>query len=232
MSARCRRMSAESGGLSRSELAQRIADDLVEGMCVNLGIGMPMMVSAYVPKDREVWLHSENGILGMDANAVGEGPDWDLVNVGGQPVGLVPGGTIVSNVDSFALIRGGHVGVSIMGAFGVSTAGDLANWNADDGSIPAVGGAMDLAAGAGQVWVAMSLYDKNGNSKFCRDLRYPLTAAGVVTRVYTELAVFSIRDSRAWLDESIPALSPQTLLSNLGLTDEVGISDDYRPLRV
>jgi len=174
---------------SKDELAQRVALDIHDGACVNLGIGMPTLVANHIPPGREVILHSENGILGMGpAPAAGE-EDYDLINAGKQPVTLLPGGSYFHHADSFAMMRGGHLDICVLGAFQVSTTGDLANWHTgQSGSIPAVGGAMDLAVGAKQTWVMMDLLNKSGESKVVRDCTFPLTAVACVKRIYGDLA--------------------------------------------
>jgi 3-oxoadipate CoA-transferase beta subunit len=179
--------------LSHDELAARVARDIPEGAYVNLGIGMPTLVANHLPKDREVILHTENGILGMGpAPTLGE-EDPDLINAGKQPVTVLPGAAYFHHADSFAMMRGGHVDICVMGAFQVSVTGDLANWHSGaPDAIPAVGGAMDLAIGAKQVFVMMDMLTKKGQSKLVKRCTYPLTGVGCVSRVYTELAVIDI----------------------------------------
>ncbi len=174
---------------SKDELAQRVAQDIPDGAYVNLGIGQPTLVANHIPAGREVILHSENGILGMGpAPAAGE-EDYDVINAGKQPVTLLPGGAYFHHADSFGMMRGGHLDVCVLGAFQVSAHGDLANWSTGEaGSIPAVGGAMDLAVGAKQTWVMMDLLTKKGESKIVAACSYPLTGIGCVKRIYTDLA--------------------------------------------
>jgi 3-oxoadipate CoA-transferase beta subunit len=176
---------------SKDQLAARVARDIHEGAIVNLGIGMPTLVANHIPPDLEVILHSENGILGMGpAPAEGE-EDYDLINAGKQPVTLRPGGAYFHHADSFAMMRGGHLDICVLGAFQVSATGDLANWHTGEpGAIPAVGGAMDLAIGAKETWVMMDLLTRKGESKLVARCTYPLTGVGCVKRVYTELATF------------------------------------------
>jgi len=178
---------------SRDAIAARVALDIPEGAYVNLGIGLPTLVANHLPAGKEIFLHSENGILGMGpAPAKGE-EDWDLINAGKQPVTLLKGGAYFHHADSFAMMRGGHLDICVLGAFQVSQKGDLANWHtgAPD-AIPAVGGAMDLAVGAKKVFVMMEHLTKSGESKFVRECIYPLTGVGVVSRVYTDLATIDI----------------------------------------
>ncbi|MDB5846025.1 MAG: 3-oxoadipate CoA-transferase, partial [Polaromonas sp.] len=169
---------------SKEELAKRVAQDIFDGAYVNLGIGMPTQVANHLPPGMEVVLHSENGILGMGP-APGEGAeDFDLINAGKQPVTLLPGGSYFHHADSFAMMRGGHLDICVLGAFQVSATGDLANWSTGEpGAIPAVGGAMDLAIGAKQTWVMMDLLTKKGDSKVVRECTYPLTGIGCVRRI-------------------------------------------------
>ena len=178
---------------SRDEMAAKVAHDIPEGSFVNLGIGQPTLVANHLPKDREVILHSENGILGMGpAPAKGE-EDWDLVNAGKQPVTLLKGASLCHHADSFAMMRGGHLDICVLGAFQVARNGDLANWHtgAPD-AIPAVGGAMDLATGARQVFVMMEHLTKQGESKLVEHCTYPLTGIACVKRVYSDLAVIEL----------------------------------------
>ncbi|MDO5058113.1 MAG: 3-oxoacid CoA-transferase subunit B [Lautropia sp.] len=179
--------------LSREDLARRVARDIPEGAYVNLGIGAPTRVANYLPADREIFLHSENGLLGMGpAPASGE-EDPELINAGKEPVTLLPGGAFFHHGDSFAMMRGGHLDICVLGAFQVSVHGDLANWHtgAPD-AIPAVGGAMDLAIGAKQVFVMMDLLTRQGESKLVERCTYPLTGIGCVHRLYTDMATMEL----------------------------------------
>ena len=179
--------------ISREQIAERLAQDIPEGATVNLGIGLPTKVANYLPADKEIFLQSENGVLGMGpAPAPGE-EDYDLVNAGKQPVTLLKGGSFFHHADSFNMMRGGHLDICVLGAFQVSRWGDLANWSTGEpGAIPAVGGAMDLAAGAKDVYIMMELQTKSGESKLVEQCTYPLTGLKCVSRIYTDVAVFQI----------------------------------------
>jgi 3-oxoadipate CoA-transferase beta subunit len=185
---------------SRAQMAARVAQDIPEGWCVNLGIGIPTMVADHVPADREVILHSENGILGMGpAPAPDKVNPW-LVNAGKQPVTLRPGGSFFHHADSFAMIRGGHIDLCVLGAFEVAENGDIANWaTSENDTAPAVGGAMDLAVGAKRLWVVMEHTTKDGRPKLVARCSYPLTALGAVSRVYTNLGVFDVVKGRGFV---------------------------------
>ena len=178
---------------NRNEMAARVARDIPDGAVVNLGIGLPTLVANHLPNDREVLLHSENGVLGMGpAPAAGE-EDWDLINAGKQAVTLLDGGSYFHHADSFAMMRGGHLDFCVLGAFQVAVNGDLANWHTGSpDAIPAVGGAMDLAIGAKKTFVMMEHLTKGGESKLVKACTYPLTGVGCVSRVYTDLATIDI----------------------------------------
>ncbi len=182
-------------GWSRPQMAARLAADIPEGWYVNLGVGIPTMVADHVPLEREVIFQSENGVLGMGPAPPKDKVDPWLINAGKQPVTLRPGGAFVHHADSFAMIRGGHLDLCVLGAFEVAANGDIANWaTSENDTAPAVGGAMDLAAGARRVWVIMEHTTKDGRSKLVRRCAYPLTALGCVRRVYTNLAVLDVAD--------------------------------------
>ena len=180
-------------GLTRQQIAQLLASDIPDGSIVNLGIGMPTLVGDYLPPDKDILLHSENGILGMGPAASGQDVDPDLINASRQPITLLGGASITEHTVSFAMMRGGHLDYAVLGAFQVSENGDLANWKTDAAdAIPAVGGAMDLAVGAKQVLVTMEHRGRDGAPKVLRQCTYPLTGKGVVTRIYTDLAVIDV----------------------------------------
>jgi 3-oxoadipate CoA-transferase beta subunit len=193
---------------SRDQMAARVAQDIPEGAYVNLGIGLPTKVANYLPAEKEIFLHSETGLLGMGpAPAPGE-EDEDLINAGKQPVTLLTGGAYFHHADSFAMMRGGHLDICVLGAFQVSHTGDLANWHtgAPD-AIPAVGGAMDLAIGAKQVFVMMEHQTKTGESKIVERCTYPLTGIGCVSRIYTDLAVLDVTPAGLRVREMAPGLT-------------------------
>jgi len=204
---------------SKDELAKRVAQDMFDGAYVNLGIGMPTLVANHLPPGIEIVLHSENGILGMGpAPAKGE-EDYDLINAGKQAVTLLPGGAYLHHADSFAMMRGGHLDICVLGAFQVSATGDLANWSTGEpGSIPAVGGAMDLAIGAKQTWVMMDLLTKSGESKVVSSCTYPLTAIGCVKRIYSDLATLECTSTGLRLIDLVPGLEVFELERLIGLT--------------
>lgn len=192
---------------TKDELARRVALDIPDGSYVNLGIGQPTMVANHIPDDREVVLHSENGILGMGPAPEPGAEDYDLINAGKQAVTLLPGGAFFHHADSFAMMRGGHIDVCVLGAFQVSVNGDLANWSTGaPGAIPAVGGAMDLAVGARQTWVMMDLQTEGGESKIVSRCTYPLTAVACVRRIYTDLASFECTPEGLRLLDAVPGL--------------------------
>ena len=202
--------------LSNAQIAWRAAQDIEEGAYVNLGIGFPEMVAKYQPEGREVFFHTENGVLGFgDAPPEGE-EDWDLINAGKKPVTLKPGAAIFHHADSFAMVRGGHLDVAILGAYQVGQNGDLANWRAGSKSVPAVGGAMDLVHGAKRVAVVTDHTTKDGKPKLVENCTFPLTGVGCVTRVYTSLAVIDIKDRRFFLREKLANVSMDKLRSLTG----------------
>ena len=194
--------------LTRDQLAKRVARDIPEGSYVNLGIGLPTTVANHLPADREIFLQSENGLLGMGPAPAAGQEDPDLINAGKQPVTLLTGGAYFHHGDSFAMMRGGHLDICVLGAFQVSAKGDLANWHtgAPD-AIPAVGGAMDLAIGAKRVYVMMDHQTKGGESKIVAQCTYPLTGVGCVHRIYSDLAVIDVTPKGLQVVEMVDGLS-------------------------
>jgi 3-oxoadipate CoA-transferase beta subunit len=203
---------------TKDELAARVAKDIPEGATVNLGIGQPTLVANHIPTTLEILLHSENGILGMGPAPAAGQEDYDLINAGKQPVTLLPGGAFFHHADSFAMMRGGHLDICVLGAFQVSATGDLANWHTGEpGAIPAVGGAMDLASGAKQTWVMMDLLTKQGQSKLVSACSYPLTGIGCVKRVYTDLATLACTANGLLVIDMVPGLTLEALSELIGL---------------
>lgn len=197
---------------TRDQMAARVARDIAEGAYVNLGIGLPTKVANYLPADKEIFLHSENGLLGMGPAPAPGQEDEDLINAGKQPVTLLTGGAYFHHGDSFAMMRGGHLDICVLGAFQVSATGDLANWHtgAPD-AIPAVGGAMDLAIGAKQVFVMMEHQTKTGESKVVTHCTYPLTGIGCVDRIYTDLAVLDVTEKGLRVREIVDGVTFEQL---------------------
>ena len=203
---------------TKDELARRVAQDIHDGAYVNLGIGMPTLVANHIPAGREVILHSENGILGMGPAPAAGAEDFDLINAGKQPVTLLDGGCFFHHADSFAMMRGGHLDICVLGAFQVSATGDLANWHTGEkDAIPAVGGAMDLAIGAKQTWVMMDLLTKKGESKVVAQCSYPLTGIACVKRIYSELATLECGPSGLVLIDKVDGLAHAELEGLVGL---------------
>ncbi|KXV71538.1 3-oxoacid CoA-transferase subunit B [Acetobacter cerevisiae] len=198
--------------LSRREMAARIAEDIQDGWYVNLGIGIPTLVADVLPESKDIFLHSENGILGFGPAPGPEHIDPWLINAGKQHVTLRPGASFFHHADSFAMIRGGHLDLCILGAFEVSSAGDIANWSTSaHDAAPAVGGAMDLAVGSKRVWVATEHTTREGTPKLVEHCTYPLTAPGVVSRIYTNLAVIDVEDSRFIVRTMVAGLTQEKL---------------------
>jgi len=203
---------------TKDELARRVAQDIHDGAYVNLGIGQPTLVANHLPRGIEVVLHSENGILGMGPAPVAGEEDYDLINAGKQPVTLLAGGAYFHHADSFGMMRGGHLDICVLGAFQVSATGDLANWSTGEaGSIPAVGGAMDLAVGAKQTWVMMDLLTRNGQSKVVSQCSYPLTGIACVKRIYSDLATLACTPEGLRLIDKVDGLSHAALEALVGL---------------
>lgn len=218
--------------ISRTQLASRVAQDIPEGSYVNLGIGAPTLVSNYLPAGQEIILHTENGMLGMGPEPGPDLIDPDLINAGKLPVTELRGAAYFHHGDSFAMMRGGHLDVCVLGAFQVSETGDLANWSTGaPGAIPAVGGAMDLAIGARKVYVMTDLLAKDGQPKLVRRCTYPLTGVGCVTRVYTDHAIFDIAATGFTVREMFGDNTLQLLqdLTGLGLTLSTGNGGGRRP---
>jgi 3-oxoadipate CoA-transferase, beta subunit len=205
-----------SAKLSNAQIAWRAAQDLPDGAYVNLGIGFPEMIAKFKPEGREVTYHTENGILDFgEAPPAGE-EDWDLINAGKKAVTLNPGAAFFHHADSFAMVRGGHLDVAVLGAYEVAENGDLANWSTGPGSVPAVGGAMDLVHGAKQVWVVTDHVTKKGQPKLVERCSLPLTGVGCVTRIYTSLAVIDVVDKHFVLRDKLPGMSLEELQAVTG----------------
>lgn len=197
--------------LTNAQIAWRAAQDLPDGAYINLGIGFPEMIARFKPDGRQVVYHTENGILDFGPAPPAGEEDWDLINAGKKAVTLNPGAAFFHHADSFAMVRGGHLDVAVLGAYQVAENGDLANWSTGPGSVPAVGGAMDLVHGAKQVWVVTDHVTKKGEPKLLKQCRLPLTGVGCVTTVYTSLAVIDVVDKRFVLREKLPAMSVEDL---------------------
>lgn len=193
--------------LTRLQIAARAAQDMEDGWLVNLGIGMPTMIPAYIPKDRDVMFHSENGLIGMGPQIPKEESDQDLISAGKEPVTMIPGGAFVHHADSFAVARGGRLDCACLGAFQVAANGDLCNWRLPNQKSGSVGGAMDIAAGSKRVFAMMTHTDRDGASKIVSERTYPLTAMGVVTKIFTDMAVISVTADGLVLDEVAPGLT-------------------------
>lgn len=207
---------------STDEMAQRVAKDIEEGMYVNLGIGQPTRVADFLPKEKDIFLHSENGVLGMGPEPSEDEQDGDLINAGKQYITLLDGGSYFHHGDSFAMIRGGHIDLCVLGAFEVAENGDIANWFLGrPKDIPAVGGAMDLAVGAKEVYVMMSHVSKNGDPKIVKKLQLPITGEKCVNRIYTDLAVIDVTDNGLIVREIVDGLTFEQLQDMTGaqLTD-------------
>jgi len=210
---------------TRDQMAARVARDIPEGAFVNLGIGLPTMVANHLPKDRDIFLHSENGLLGMGPAPAPGQEDPDLINAGKQPVTLLTGGSYFHHADSFAMMRGGHLDFCVLGAFQVSAAGDLANWHTGaPNAIPAVGGAMDLAMGAKNVFVMMEHLTKSGESKVVPTCTYPVTGLACVNRIYTDLAVIDVTPAGLRVIDIVDGLSFDELQRLSGVPMENSIA--------
>jgi 3-oxoadipate CoA-transferase beta subunit len=203
---------------NRDQMAERVARDIPEGAYVNLGIGLPTRVANFLPCDREIILHTENGLLGMGPAPDKDNEDPDLINAGKHPVTALPGAAFFHHADSFAMMRGGHLDFCVLGAFQVSVTGDIANWHTGaPGAIPAVGGAMDLAVGARRTFVMMEHLTKNGESKIVTTCTYPLTGIGCVSRIYTDLAIIDITPAGLRLVDMVKGMSVVELMRLSGV---------------
>jgi 3-oxoadipate CoA-transferase beta subunit len=218
-------------GLSREDIAKRAAADLWDGAVVNLGIGVPGLVANYVPAGREIVYHSENGVLGVGPSPEKDKGDPDLINASKALITLLPGASIFHHTDSFLMIRGGHIDLALLGAMQVSVDGDLANWSTGDEKMPpAVGGAMDLAAGAKGVYVLMEHNTKDGSPKIVERCTYPLTAKRVVKRIYTNLAVIDVTQGGLVARELAPGVTFAELQKKTGA--KLDLANDWRPISV
>ena len=215
--------------LSRKQIAWRVAQDINDGCVVNLGAGMPTMVSNFVPDDREVMFHAENGILGIGPLAAKGNEDPELINAGGQMVTLQPGGSYFHHADSFAMIRGGHIDIAVLGAYEVSEQGDLANWHLPDSSVtPAVGGAMDLAECARRLFVMMEYCSRDGTPKIVQQCQLPLTAQRCVDSIYTDLAIVDITADGLFVRELLEGLDIESLQAKTGAP--IRLAENWQPL--
>lgn len=201
-------------GWDINQVAKKIANDLPDGSYVNLGIGYPELVAGFVPEDREIIYHTENGMLGMGPSPEKGKEDFELINAGKKYVTALPGACYFHHADSFMMIRGGHIDYCILGAFQVSQEGDLANWSTGEPhAIPAVGGAMDLVVGVKNIFVITTHNTKNGQPKIVKECSYPLTGKNVVTRIYTNLAVIDVKDKKLFVREMAPDIDIEYLRS-------------------
>lgn len=215
--------------LTRKQIAWRVAQDIENGCVVNLGAGMPTMVSDFVPSDREVMFHAENGVLGIGPKAAGGKEDPDLINAGGQMVTLLPGGSYFHHADSFAMIRGGHIDIAVLGAYQVSEQGDLANWHLPDSSVtPAVGGAMDLAECARRLFVMMEYSSRDGTPKIVQQCNLPLTARHCVDSVYTDLAIVDVTADGLVVREMLADMDIESLQDRTGAP--IRLADNWQVL--
>lgn len=204
--------------LTNAKIAWRAAQDIGDGDYVNLGIGFPEMIASYTPEGRDVTYHTENGVLGFGAAPEPGKEDWDLINAGKKAITLNPGASFFHHADSFAMVRGGHLDLAVLGAYQVAQNGDLANWRVGSKGVPAVGGAMDLVHGAKRVAVVTDHVTKDGGPKLVETCTFPLTGVGCVTRVYTSLAVIDVQDGRFILREKLPNISVEGLQAVTGAT--------------
>jgi len=217
--------------LSRQQIAWRVAQDITEGACVNLGIGMPVQVANYLPPDREIILHSENGILGMGPAPTPGEEDYELINASKGPVTILDGGSFINQADSFAMIRGGYIDICVLGAFQVSASGDLANWaTGGPDAIPGVGGAMDLAMGAKRVFVMTEHTTRTGEPKIVNHCSYPLTGVGVVSTIYSNIAVIDVTEQGLVVREKLKGLELEDVQNMTGAS--IQLANDWQVLDV
>jgi len=207
----------QSIGWNRNQMAEKVANDVPNGAYVNLGIGIPELVANYIPKNREVIFHTENGLLGVGPSPSPEDADPELINAGKKPITAIKGGAYFNNADSFAMIRGGHIDICVLGAFQISETGDLANWSTGaPNAIPAVGGAMDLVQGVKTIYIITQHITKDGEPKILKECTYPLTGKGVVSRVYTDYAIIDITPKGLFVREMSPDVDFEFLQKNTG----------------
>ncbi len=221
-------MSEKTNLLTRQQIAARAAQDMEDGWLVNLGIGMPTMIPAFIPKERDVMFHSENGLIGMGPPPAEDEADQDLISAGKELVTMISGGSYVHHTDSFAVARGGRLDCAVLGAFQVAANGDLCNWRLPNQKSGSVGGAMDIAAGSKRVFAMMSHTDRDGAAKIVTERTYPLTAMKVVTKIYTDMAVISVTPEGLILDEVAPGLTAEDVQAVTDaplIMDSVGIID-------
>lgn len=217
-------------GLSRELIALRVAKEFRDGYYVNLGIGLPTLVSNFIPEGMDVVLHAENGILGYSRIATEEEMDSDLINAGSQPLTLKPGAAFFDSADSFAMIRGGHIDVSVLGAFQVSERGDLANWMTPERKVGSVGGSMDLVSGTKKVIVAMEHTTRSGEPRIVKECTYPLTGRGVVGMIITNLAVIEVTPEGLLLKEVAPSVTPEEVQA--ATEPEVKLAEELREMEL
>lgn len=217
---------SERRGLSREQIAKRVAAELEDGWLVNLGLGIPTLAVNYIPEGRDILFHSENGIIGMGPRPADEDVDTDLMSAGKGPITLIEGAALVHHADSFVVARGGRLDAAILGAYQVADSGDFANWRLPDRHVGGIGGAMDIAVGAQRVFITMSQTDKDGTPKLVEDLTYPLTTKACVTKVFTEMAVIAVTDQGFVLEEVAPGFTPDAIVArtaaSLIVPDNVG----------
>ena len=221
-------MSEQTNLLTRQQIAARAAQDMEDGWLVNLGIGMPTMIPAFIPKGRDVMFHSENGLIGMGPPPSEDEADQDLISAGKELVTMISGGSYVHHADSFAVARGGRLDCAVLGAFQVAENGDLCNWRLPNQKSGSVGGAMDIAAGSKRVFAMMTHTARDGAAKIVKDRTYPLTAMEVVTKIYTDMAVISVTPDGLVLDEVAPGLTAdevQAVTDATLIMDSVGTID-------